>query len=43
MRWLTVLVPLLWAGAEVWAQSPGWAMLFAAAGAYAAWELLIRR
>ncbi len=41
VRWLTVLLPLAWAGFEVWFGNPGWAMLFGAAGAYAAWVLLI--
>ena len=41
VRWLTVLLPLTWAGFELWTGSPGWAMLFGAAGGYAAWVLLI--
>ncbi len=41
-RWVTVILPLCWAGVELWMGSPGWAVLFAAAGAFAAWELFIR-
>lgn len=44
VRWLTVLVPLAWAGVELFAfNAPGWAILFAAAGAYAFWVLVLRR
>jgi hypothetical protein len=42
-RWATVLIPLIWAGVELASGSPGWAMLFGAAGAYAAWVLLLQR
>jgi hypothetical protein len=41
VRWATTLVPLLWAGLEFWTGNPGWAVLFAAAGVYAGWVLLI--
>lgn len=43
VRWLTVLVPLGWASLELWFGSPGWSVLFGAAGAYAAWELFLRQ
>lgn len=42
-RWVTVLVLVAWGGFEAWSGNPGWAILFIAAGGYAAWELLIRR
>lgn len=42
-RWVTVLFPLVWAGVEVWFGNPGWAALFAAAGAYAGYVLLVRK
>lgn len=40
-RWLTTLVPLAWAVVEFLNYSPAWGILFAAAGAYAGWTLLI--
>lgn len=40
-RWLTAAIPLVWAGVEFVAGSPGWGVLFGALGAYAAWALLI--
>jgi hypothetical protein len=43
VRWATVLAPSLWAVFELWTGNPGWAILFGAAGAYAAWELFLRR
>jgi hypothetical protein len=43
VRWATVLVPLAWAGVEIWTGNPGWAILFGAAGIWAAWELLLRK
>lgn len=39
-RWVTVVLPLFWAGAEFYMGSPGWAVLFAAAGVWAYWELI---
>lgn len=42
-RWATCLLPLVWAGVEFFMGNPGWAILFLAAGAYAAWELLPAR
>lgn len=41
VRWLTVLMPLAWGGLEAWTGNPGWAILFLAAGAYAAKVLLL--
>jgi hypothetical protein len=43
VRWATVILPLAWAGVELWTGNPGWAILFGAAGLWAAWELLLRR
>ncbi len=42
-RWLTTLVPLAWAGVEIWLGNPAWAVLFGAAGLYAGWLLILRR
>ncbi len=39
-RWATGLLPLFWAAAELRMNSPGWAVLFAALGAYALYELV---
>ncbi|MGL4311141.1 MAG: hypothetical protein ACRCSU_11695 [Paracoccaceae bacterium] len=41
-RWATALLPLFWAGVEIWTGNPGWAVLFAAAGAYAFWILIVQ-
>ena len=41
-RWATCLVPLAWAGFELWGGNPGWAMLFAAAGLWAGWVLIVK-
>lgn len=43
VRWATVLVPGLWALMELASGNPGWAILFGAAAAYAAWELFLNR
>ncbi len=44
VRLATVLVPLGWAVVEfAWLGSPMWGVIFLAAGAYAAWELFVRR
>ena len=40
-RWLVSVGPVLWAGVELWSGSPMWAFLFAAAGVYAGYILLI--
>lgn len=40
VRWLTAGIPLAWAGFELWMGNPMWAVLFAAAGAYAAYKLI---
>lgn len=42
VRWVTMLAPLGWAGFELWMGSPMWAILFAAAGAYAGWVLILK-
>jgi hypothetical protein len=42
VRWATTLLPLAWAGFELWNGSPGWALLFGAAGVYAGYVLLVR-
>lgn len=40
-RWATSLFPLLMAGVELYSGSPGWAMLFGAAGLYAFYRLIL--
>jgi len=40
VRILVVAVALLWAIAELIFGSPGWAIVFAAAGLYALWEFV---
>ena len=39
-RWASVILPLIWGGVELYLNSPGWAMLFAAAAGLAYWELI---
>lgn len=39
-RWVSMLFPLAWAGVEFYNDSPGWGVLFAAAGVYAGYMLL---
>jgi hypothetical protein len=39
-RWVTVLVPGLWAAIEFAFASPGWGILFGAAAVYAWWMLI---
>lgn len=41
-RWLVSVGPLLWSGVELWNGSPMWALLFAMAGGYAGFILLIK-
>ena len=41
-RWATALVPLCWGVMELATGSPGWAVMFGAAGAYALWVLVIK-
>ena len=41
-RWVTTFFPLLWGGVEFWNGSPGWGILFVAAGAYAGYELIFK-
>lgn len=43
VRVLCVVLPVIWAGVELWTGNPAWAMIFAAAGAYLAVALFIRR
>ncbi|RYI29076.1 MAG: hypothetical protein EON48_05695 [Acetobacteraceae bacterium] len=43
VRWVTVLLPLGWAGFELWQGSPLWGVLFLAAGLYAGWQLFFNR
>lgn len=44
VRWATVVVPTVWGLFELFAfASPGWAILFLAAGAYALYELILRQ
>lgn len=43
VRWVTVLLPLGWAGVEFWQGAPLWGVLFLAAGLYAGWQLFILR
>lgn len=42
VRWATALAPLGWAGFELMLGNPMWAILFGAAGGYAAWVLIIK-
>lgn len=42
VRWLTVLVPGLWAAFELYTGNIGWAILFGAASAYPAWVLFLK-
>ncbi len=41
-RWATALFPLIWGGVELYYNSPGWAVLFGAAGVWAFWELVYK-
>jgi hypothetical protein len=43
VRWVTVLLPLGWAGVEFWQATPFWGCLFLAAGLYAGWQLFFNR
>lgn len=42
VRCLTVLLPLGWGVVEMMTGNPRWALLFAAAGAYAFWALILQ-
>ncbi len=42
VRWATALVPLVWAGFELWLGNPLWAVLFGTAGGYAFWVLIVK-
>lgn len=41
VRVVTTVVPLAWAGVELWMGNPMWALLFGAAGVYAGYKLFI--
>ncbi len=43
VRWVTVLLPLGWAGVEFWQGAPLWGMIFLAAGLFAGWQLFFNR
>jgi hypothetical protein len=40
-RWLTVLLPAGWGCVELVFNSPGWAIVFLASGAWAFWVLIV--
>lgn len=42
VRWVTALVPVVWAFAEFVAGNTGWGMISAALGALAFWALIVR-
>lgn len=42
-RWLTCLGPVAWGAVELYSGHPGWALLFAGAGAYAGYSLILAR
>ncbi|MFZ1467702.1 MAG: hypothetical protein WAT09_01860 [Paracoccaceae bacterium] len=42
-RWISTLIPLVWGLVEVWFGNFGWGIAFLALGAWAGWELLIRK
>ena len=39
-RWVAAIFPILWGAVELYMGSPGWALIFAGAGAWAYWELI---
>lgn len=41
-RWAAVLLPLAWGGVELYNGSPGWAVVFSGAGAYAFFKLILQ-
>jgi hypothetical protein len=43
VRWVTVLLPLAWAGVEFWNGGAMWGVMFLAAGLYAGWQLFFNR
>lgn len=43
VRVVCVLMPLAWAGVEMYTGSPFWALLSGAAGLYLGYELFVRR
>jgi len=43
VRWVTVLLPLGWAGVEFWQGAPFWGIIFLAAGLFAGWQLFFNR
>lgn len=42
-RWATVVLPIGWAGFELWIGNTVWAAIFAAVGGYAFWALFLNR
>lgn len=42
-RWITTLLPITWGCVEFWFASPGWGMMFLAAGLWAGYEFFIRK
>jgi hypothetical protein len=44
VRWISVLLPLIWGIVELFVmQAPFWGLLFLAAGIYAGWQLFYIR
>lgn len=43
VRWLVTTLPLAWGVFEFAAGDPFWGVLFAAAGAYAGWALILNK
>ena len=42
-RWATALLPLIWGAVEFLVfQDPLWGLIFAAAGAFAFWQLIVK-
>lgn len=42
-RWATGVLPLLWGAVEFYLGSPGWGVVFMAAGIFALWVLIFNR
>ena len=42
VRWVTCVLPMLWGLVEFYYNSPGWGVLFLAAGGYAFYMLIIK-
>ena len=43
VRWATAILPLCWAGFELWMGNTLWALAFGLAGGYAFWVLILNR